>query len=56
MIHEQFEEMDSEEDFISRVGDFAKIYEIAGSDDDRPVLMVNLNKYLDGDYRNGATY
>ena len=56
MIHEQFEEMDSEEDLISRGGDFAKIYEIADSDDDRPVLMVNLNKYLDGEYPNGITY
>ena len=56
MIDDQFEEMDSEEELISRGGDFAKIYEIAGSDDDRPVLMVNLNKYLDGEYPNGVTY
>ena len=36
--------------------DFDKIEEIAGSDNDRPVLMVNLNKYSEGEYPNGATY
>ena len=39
-----------------RTADFAKIEEIASSDDDRPVLMVNLNKYFEGEYPNGATY
>ncbi len=29
--------------------DFAKIGEIANSDNDKPVLMVNLNKYFDGE-------
>ena len=37
-------------------GDFAKIAEIANSDDDRPVLMVNLNKYSEGEYPNGTIY
>ena len=46
MTDDQFEGMDSNEDLISREGDFAKVYEIAGSHDDRPVLMVNLNKYM----------
>ena len=41
--------------FIS-TGDFAKIEEIAMSKNDRPVLMVNLNKYSGGEYPNGATY
>jgi len=41
--------------FIS-TGDFAKIEEIAMSLNDRPVLMVNLNKYSEGEYPNGATY
>ena len=41
--------------FIS-IGDFAKIEEIAMSKNDRPVLMVNLNKYSEGEYPNGATY
>ena len=36
--------------------DFAKIEEIANSDDDKPVLMVNLNKYSDGEYPNGTVY
>ena len=36
--------------------DFDKIEEIAGSDDDRPVLMVNLNKYSEGEYPDGAIY
>ena len=36
--------------------DFAKIEEIANSDDDRPVLMVNLNKYSEGEYPNGTIY
>ena len=36
--------------------DFAKIEEIANSDDDKPVLMVNLNKYSDGEYPNGTIY
>ena len=43
------------EQFV-RTADFAKIEEIASSDDDRPVLMVNLNKYFAGEYPNGATY
>ena len=56
MTDDQFEGMDSNEDLISREGDFAKVYEIAGSHDDRPVLMVNLNKYMDGEYPNGILY
>ena len=36
--------------------DFANIEEIANSDNDRPVLMVNLNKYFEGEYPNGAIY
>ena len=36
--------------------DFDKIEEIAGSDNDRPVLMVNLNKYSEGEYPDGAIY
>ena len=56
MTDDQFEGMHSNEDLISRGGDFAKVYEIAGSHDDRPVLMVNLNKYMDGEYPNGVTY
>ena len=36
--------------------DFAKIEEIANSGNDRPVLMVNLNKYFEGEYPNGAIY
>ena len=36
--------------------DFAKIEEIALSGNDKPVLMVNLNKYSEGEYPNGATY
>ena len=36
--------------------DFDKIEEIAGSDNDRPVLMVNLNKYSEGEYPAGAIY
>ena len=54
MTDDQFEGMHSNEDLISRGGDFAKVYEIAGSHDDRPVLMVNLNKYMDGEYPNGV--
>ena len=56
MTDDQFEGMHSDEDLISRGGDFAKVYEIAGSHDDRPVLMVNLNKYMDGEYPNGVLY
>ena len=41
--------------FIS-TDDFAKIEEIALSGNDKPVLMVNLNKYSEGEYPNGATY
>tara|TARA_Y100000758_G_scaffold165133_1_gene117124 strand:- start:121 stop:639 length:519 start_codon:yes stop_codon:yes gene_type:complete len=41
--------------FIS-TGDFAKIEKIAMSENDRPVLMVNLNKYSEGEYPNGAAY
>jgi len=37
-------------------GDFSKIEEIAMSGNDKPVLMVNLNKYSEGEYPNGATY
>ena len=37
-------------------GDFAKIEEIAMSENDRPVLIVTLNKYSEGEYPNGATY
>ena len=36
--------------------DFDKIEEIAGSDNDRPVLMVNLNKYSEGEFPDGAIY
>ena len=36
--------------------DFAKIEEIANSDNDRPVLIVNLNKYFEGEYPNGDIY
>jgi hypothetical protein len=36
--------------------DFAEIEEIANSNNDRPVLMVNLNKYFEGEYPNGAIY
>lgn len=36
--------------------DFAEIREIANSDNDKPVLMVNLNKYLEGEYPNGTIY
>ena len=36
--------------------DFAKIEEIALSGNDKPVLMVSLNKYSEGEYPNGATY
>ena len=43
-------------DQFAPTGDFAKIEEIANSDDDRPVLMVNLNKYAEGEYPNGTIY
>lgn len=36
--------------------DFAKIEEIANGDNDKPVLMVNLNKYFEGEYPNGTIY
>ena len=36
--------------------DFARIEEIANSDNDRPLLMVNLNKYFEGEYPNGVIY
>ena len=36
--------------------DFAKIEEIANSGNDKPVLMVNLNKYFEGEYPNGTIY
>ena len=36
--------------------DFTKIEEIAKSDNDTPVLMVNLNKYVEGEYPDGETY
>ena len=37
-------------------GDFAKIEEIAMSENDRPVLMVNLNECSEGEYPNWASY
>ncbi|MDE0721259.1 MAG: hypothetical protein OSB75_12005 [Dehalococcoidia bacterium] len=36
--------------------DFANVEEIANSDNDKPVLMVNLNKYFEGEYPNGTAY
>ena len=33
-----------------------KIKAIADSDEDTPVLMVNINKYRDGEYPNGDSY
>ena len=36
--------------------DFATVEEIANSDNDKPVLMVNLNKYFEGEYPNGTAY
>jgi len=36
--------------------DFTKIEEIAKSGDDTPVLMVNLNKYSEGEYPTGKVY
>ena len=36
--------------------DFAEIKAIAMSDNDGPVLMVNLNKYAEGEYPDGAAY
>ena len=36
--------------------DFANVEEIANSDSDKPVLMVNLNKYVEGEYPNGTAY
>ena len=33
-----------------------KIKAIADSGEDTPVLMVNINKYLDGEYPNGDAY
>ena len=36
--------------------DFTKIEEIANSGNDKPVLMVNLNKYFEGEYPNGTIY
>ena len=36
--------------------DFSKIEEIAASNNDTPVLMVNLNKYYEGEYPNGDAY
>ena len=56
MTDDQLEEMGPEEDLILGGGDFTKIHEIASGDDDRPVLMVNLNRYLDGEYPNGVIY
>ncbi len=43
-------------DQFAPTGDSAKIKEIANSDDDGPVLMVNLNKYAEGEYPNGTIY
>ena len=37
-------------------GDFAEIEKIANGVSDRPVLMVNLNKYFEGEYPNGTIY
>ncbi|MCH2579012.1 MAG: hypothetical protein MK003_11735 [Pseudomonadales bacterium] len=36
--------------------DIANVEEIANSGDDKPVLMVNLNKYFEGEYPNGTAY
>ena len=51
-----FEGKASEQSFVARKGDFAKIEEIAIRGNDGPVLMVNLNKYLEGEYPNGSAY
>ena len=56
MADDQFEGMDSVEDWIFQGNDFAQIHEIAYSHNDRPVFMVNLNKYMDGEYPNGVLY
>ena len=34
----------------------AEIKAIASSQSDSPVLMININKYNDGEYPNGETY
>ena len=36
--------------------DFTNIEDIAMSDNDTPVLMVNLNKYSEGEYPEGSAY
>ena len=36
--------------------DFPSIEKIANSDEDRPVLMVALNKYFESEYPNGSIY
>ena len=36
--------------------DFANVEEIANSGNDKPVLMVTLNKYFEGEYPNGTAY
>ena len=36
--------------------DFTSIERIANSDEDKPVLMVALNKYFEGEYPNGSIY
>ena len=51
-----FEGRTPEENFVALSGDFAKIEEIAVGGNDGPVLMVNLNKYLEGEYPDGSAY
>ena len=41
--------------FVS-TDDFPSIEHIANSDEDKPVLMVALNKYIEGEYPNGSIY
>ena len=41
--------------FVS-TDDFPSIEHIANSDEDKPVLMVALNKYIKGEYPNGSIY
>ena len=36
--------------------DFPSIEKIANGNKDRPVLMVALNKYFEGEYPNGSIY
>ena len=51
-----FEGKTSEENVVALSRDFAKIEEIAVGGNDGPVLMVNLNKYLEGEYPDGSAY